>query len=162
MAAPSSPRQEFTGAIKADCHKRAAVSPCLSVMPWAAVGCPQHFFAPSCPLLFPSSVFHERAWTIRELACISHRVTADVRNRPATLLRCACSERLGVAALRRWTGKDMREGHKHLIEKGLNDSHVDIVIEHLGATLKELGVGDAEIGQVAALANSVRNDVLNR
>jgi len=61
-----------------------------------------------------------------------------------------------------YTGKDMREGHKHLIEKGLNDSHVDIVIEHLGATLKELGVGDAEIGQVAALANSVRNDVLNR
>ena len=61
-----------------------------------------------------------------------------------------------------YTGKDMREGHKHLVEKGLNDSHVDIVIEHLGATLKELGVGDEQIQQVADLANSVRGDVLNR
>ena len=61
-----------------------------------------------------------------------------------------------------YTGKDMREGHAHLIEKGLNDTHVDIVIEHLGGTLKELGVGDEAIQQVADLANSVRDDVLNR
>ena len=58
--------------------------------------------------------------------------------------------------------KDMREGHKHLLEKGLNDSHVDVVIEHLGATLKELGVSDEQIQQVADLANSVRDDVLSR
>ena len=62
----------------------------------------------------------------------------------------------------KYTGKDMREGHKHLIARGLNDSHVDIVIQHLGATLKELGVSDAQIATVAALANSVRDDVLNR
>jgi hemoglobin len=61
-----------------------------------------------------------------------------------------------------YTGKDMREGHKHLVERGLNDEHVDIVIEHLGGTLKELGVGDDDITEVAALANSVRDDVLNR
>ena len=61
-----------------------------------------------------------------------------------------------------YTGKDMREGHKHLLEKGLNDSHVDIVIEHLGATLKELGVDDEKIAEVAAIANSARDDVLNR
>ena len=61
-----------------------------------------------------------------------------------------------------YTGKDMREGHKHLIARGLNDSHVDIVIEHLGATLKELGASDEQIQQVADLANSVRDDVLNR
>ena len=61
-----------------------------------------------------------------------------------------------------YTGKDMRKGHKHLIEKGLNDSHVDIVIEHLGSTLKELGVPDSLIGQVAAIANGARDDVLDR
>ncbi len=44
-----------------------------------------------------------------------------------------------------YTGKDMREGHKHLIKRGLNDTHVDIVIEHLGSTLKELGVPDEDI-----------------
>lgn len=59
-----------------------------------------------------------------------------------------------------YTGKDMREGHKHL--KGLNDSHVDAVIENLGATLKELGVSDEDIADVAAIAESVRDDVLNR
>lgn len=61
-----------------------------------------------------------------------------------------------------YTGKDMREGHKHLVAKGLNDSHVDAVIENLGATLKELGVADADIAEIAAIANSVRDDVLDR
>ena len=61
-----------------------------------------------------------------------------------------------------YTGKSMREGHKHLIARGLNDSHVDIVIEHLGATLKELGVSDDIIGQIAAVAEGARDDVLNR
>ena len=61
-----------------------------------------------------------------------------------------------------YTGKNMRDGHKHLIQRGLNDSHVDIVIAHLGGTLKELGVPDEDIAEVAAIANSVRDDVLDR
>jgi hemoglobin len=61
-----------------------------------------------------------------------------------------------------YTGRDMREGHKHLVARGLNDSHVDAIIEILGSTLKEIGAADADIAQVAAIANSVRNDVLNR
>jgi len=61
-----------------------------------------------------------------------------------------------------YTGKDMYEGHKHLIKMGLNDSHVDAVIENLGATLKELGVKGELIAQVAGIANSVRDDVLGR
>jgi hemoglobin len=61
-----------------------------------------------------------------------------------------------------YTGADMRTGHAHLVARGLNDSHVDAVIEHLATTLKELGATDADIADVGALANSVRNDVLNR
>lgn len=61
-----------------------------------------------------------------------------------------------------YTGKDMREGHKHLVARGLNDSHVDAIVELLGATLKELGVADADISEIAGIANSVRNDILNR
>lgn len=61
-----------------------------------------------------------------------------------------------------YSGLDMRKGHAHLVKMGLNDSHVDAVIENLGATLKELGVPDATIGEVAAIANSVRNDVLGK
>lgn len=61
-----------------------------------------------------------------------------------------------------YSGKSMREGHTHLLKRGLNDTHVDIVIEHLGATLKELGAATKDIEQVAAIANSVRDDVLGR
>lgn len=61
-----------------------------------------------------------------------------------------------------YTGKDMRTAHAHLVTRGLNDLHVDVVIEHLGATLRELGASERQIADVAALANSVRNDVLGR
>jgi hemoglobin len=61
-----------------------------------------------------------------------------------------------------YTGKDMRTGHAHLLKMGLDDSHVDAVIENLGATLSELGVGPERIAEVAAIANSVRDDVLGR
>ena len=61
-----------------------------------------------------------------------------------------------------YTGKDMREGHAHLVARGLNDSHFDAVMENLGATLKELNVPDELIAQAAAIAESTRNDVLGR
>jgi hemoglobin len=61
-----------------------------------------------------------------------------------------------------YSGKNMREGHAHLVKRGLNDTHVDIVIEHLGATLADLGVAMEDIEHVAAIANSVRDDVLGR
>ncbi|MBI1195787.1 MAG: group 1 truncated hemoglobin [Gammaproteobacteria bacterium] len=61
-----------------------------------------------------------------------------------------------------YTGLDMRRGHAHLVEKGLNDSHFDAVVEDLGATLQDLGVSDELIGEVAALAETTRADVLGR
>lgn len=61
-----------------------------------------------------------------------------------------------------YTGKDMRVGHAHLLKMGLNDSHVDAIIELLGKTLRELGVAENLISQVAAIAESTRNDVLSR
>ena len=61
-----------------------------------------------------------------------------------------------------YTGKDMREGHAHLVEKGLDDSHFDAVMENLGATLKELNVPDELIAEAAAIAESTRNDVLGK
>jgi len=62
-----------------------------------------------------------------------------------------------------YSGKDMRTAHAHLVAKmGLNDTHFDAIVELLGATLRELGVKDDLIGQVAAIAESTRNDVLGR
>ncbi|HEB94196.1 MAG TPA: group 1 truncated hemoglobin [Gammaproteobacteria bacterium] len=61
-----------------------------------------------------------------------------------------------------YTGEDMRKGHAHLVARGLNDSHFDAVVENLGSTLKELGISDELIGEVAAIAETTRNDVLGR
>ena len=61
-----------------------------------------------------------------------------------------------------YSGKDMRAGHAHLVKKGLNDTHFDAVCEHLAGTLTELGVGEALVSQVIAIAESTRNDVLGR
>jgi hemoglobin len=61
-----------------------------------------------------------------------------------------------------YSGQDMRRGHLHLVARGMDDSHVDAVIELLGETLSELGVKAELIQQVAAVANSVRDDVLDR
>jgi len=61
-----------------------------------------------------------------------------------------------------YTGRDMRSAHARLQSKGISDRHVDLVIKHLGDTLKELGVSDELIQVVANTAESVRNDVLNR
>ena len=61
-----------------------------------------------------------------------------------------------------YSGKDMRTGHARLVAMGLNDSHFDAIVELLGGTLKEMGVADELIGQVAAIAESTRADVLGR
>ena len=61
-----------------------------------------------------------------------------------------------------YTGKSMRDGHAHLVKDGLNDSHFDAVMGHLGATLKELNVPDELIAEAAAIAESTRADVLGK
>jgi len=62
-----------------------------------------------------------------------------------------------------YTGKDMRVGHQHLVDKmGLNETHFEHVLAHLRSTLSELGVGEDKVAEVIAIADSVRDDVLCR
>ncbi|ORU92433.1 MAG: globin [Cycloclasticus sp. symbiont of Bathymodiolus heckerae] len=61
-----------------------------------------------------------------------------------------------------YTGADLRTGHAHLVERGLNDSHFDAVVENLGATLTELGISDELIGEVVAVCEPTRNDILGK
>ncbi len=61
-----------------------------------------------------------------------------------------------------YTGEDMRKGHAHLVEQGLDDSHFDAVVENLGSTLTELGVSDDLISEVVAICETTRDDVLCR
>jgi len=62
-----------------------------------------------------------------------------------------------------YPGRNMRAAHKRLVEEqGLDDSHFDAVVENLAATLRELGVSEDLIGEVATIAESTRADVLDR
>ena len=58
-----------------------------------------------------------------------------------------------------YSGLDMRQGHAHL---SLTEADFTAVVENLAATLQELGAAAADIQEVAAIANSVKDDVLNR
>ena len=57
-----------------------------------------------------------------------------------------------------YTGKDMREGHKHL---KLKEEHFQAVAGHLQSTLKELNVPQHLIAEVMKIAASTHDDVLN-
>ncbi len=61
-----------------------------------------------------------------------------------------------------YNGRNLKAAHAHLVARGLNDSHFDVIVEHLGATLKELGVKDELIVHAAKVANSVRGDILGK
>ena len=61
-----------------------------------------------------------------------------------------------------YTGKDLREAHKPLVDQGLNDSHFDAVAGHLQSTLEELNVPADLTNEVMTIAASTRDDVLNR
>jgi len=47
-------------------------------------------------------------------------------------------------------------------ENGLNDAHYDAVVGHLTETLSELGVCHADIKEVGAVTESVRDEILGR
>lgn len=59
----------------------------------------------------------------------------------------------------RYSGEDLRKAHARM---KLTEADFDAVMAHLGATLVQLNVPGPLIGEAAAIASSVKNDVLNR
>lgn len=58
-----------------------------------------------------------------------------------------------------YTGKDMREAHKHM---NLTEVHFGAVAEALVGTLEELSVPQEYIDEIVGVALSVKDDVLNK
>lgn len=58
-----------------------------------------------------------------------------------------------------YTGKDMREAHKHM---DLTEEHFGAVAENLVGTLQELEVPQEIIDEIVGIALSVKDDVLNK
>ncbi len=64
-----------------------------------------------------------------------------------------------------YDGRYMRQAHKELVEKhGLNNEHFEAVAEDLMETLKEMGVSQDLLAEVAAIAAAPQHkrDVLNQ
>lgn len=57
-----------------------------------------------------------------------------------------------------YTGKDMRNAHKHM---KLTEAHFSAVAAHLQSTLEELSVPKELIQEVMSIAASTHDDVLN-
>lgn len=55
---------------------------------------------------------------------------------------------------------DVRSAHARL--RGLADVHFDRVLGYLGATLREFGLGEADLTTASAMVELLRDDVLNR
>jgi hemoglobin len=62
-----------------------------------------------------------------------------------------------------YTGRALKAVHARLVEeKGLNDTHFDIILQHFREALEELGVKPEIVNIAVKVANSVREDVLGR
>src|SRR3954462_4344777 len=57
-----------------------------------------------------------------------------------------------------YSGKDMRAAHARM---NLTEQHFDAVMENLGATLTELGVPPDLIAEAAAIALSVKGEIVS-
>ena len=62
-----------------------------------------------------------------------------------------------------YPGRAMRQAHERLVnEMGLNDAHFAAVVDDLGRALRGMGVEETMVAEVAAVAETTRNDVLGR
>lgn len=61
-----------------------------------------------------------------------------------------------------YDGNELRKAHAPLLERGLNETHFDIVAEHLKATLLELKVEGNIIAEAMIVIASTRNAILNK
>ena len=61
-----------------------------------------------------------------------------------------------------YRGDGLALSHRRLVADGLNDAHFDAVVKHLADTLRDLGSAETDIAEAGALAETARNEVLNR
>lgn len=61
-----------------------------------------------------------------------------------------------------YTGKELREGHQHLVTLGLNDEHFNVFAGHFRDTLQELNVPDDLASEVMGAVEGARTEILNR
>jgi truncated hemoglobin YjbI len=59
-----------------------------------------------------------------------------------------------------YAGRGLRKAHAGLY--GLTDAHFDRVVSHLAGALRDCGISEGDVATASAVADTVRDDVLNR
>tara|TARA_B100001564_G_C20647049_1_gene674924 strand:+ start:812 stop:1186 length:375 start_codon:yes stop_codon:yes gene_type:complete len=59
-----------------------------------------------------------------------------------------------------YEGPHLRKAHQHLVDKGLNGHHFDLVARYLDESMQELGVPEDLRSEALTIVASTRNDVL--
>ena len=100
-------------------------------------------------------VFYRKVLTDERIAHYFETVDMDVqREKQKAFLTFAFGGPRPAAS-----GPSLREAHARM---RLSEGDFEAVMEHLGATLVELQVPAELVAEAAAIARSVKNDVLNR
>ena len=61
-----------------------------------------------------------------------------------------------------YTGKNIRDAHARSRDKGLNDGHFDLFVQHFRAALEEVGVAPQNADKVVKRLESKRGTVLEK
>ena len=61
-----------------------------------------------------------------------------------------------------YAGKSLRQGHKHLVDQGLNDEHFDAMAGHIKSTVEDPNLPAELVHQVMGAAGSLHDEVLNK
>jgi hemoglobin len=62
----------------------------------------------------------------------------------------------------RYAGRDLRSAHARARGQGLNEASFEVFMKHFHDTLVELGVPEAQIAEIAGIAEGGRSEVLGR
>ena len=79
---------------------------------------------------------------------------AHIRSRQAMLISMLLGGRV-------YTGKDIRDAHAGSRDKGLNDAHFDLFLQHFRAALEEVGVEPENADKVMKRLESKRGTVVD-
>lgn len=115
-----------------------------------------HDLAASTSIDAAVELFYRKALNDRRLNGFFHGIDVERQiERQKSLLAMA------FGGARNPRGPALPGAHRRLVPRSPADVPVDAVIELLGETLRELDVSPAVIGQIAEMAESVRNELLN-
>src|SRR5690606_1356841 len=57
---------------------------------------------------------------------------------------------------------DLRRAHAELVQRGLGDSHFDLMIANITSALNEIGLSKAHANEIVARVQELRGEVLGR